>query len=137
LLRDPDEVDEVLQTALVIAWERLPQLRDAQRLDSWFFRVCQSVAARRLKSARDLVNVDLDQLPTEDRDDYDAVEDLLAFDRQVWSICRLPRQQRAVLISRLYRGLSVAETATLLRKRPGTVKATLNQAIGRLRRARR
>lgn len=61
--------------------------------------------------------------------------DSLTFDRRIWAIIRLPREQRAVVIARLYRGLSVAETARLLGKQPGTVRATLNHAIMRLRKA--
>lgn len=46
----------------------------------------------------------------------------------------LPPRQRAVVVLRFYAGLSVDETATALRCRPGTVKSLTHHAIERLRR---
>ena len=131
---DPDEVDEVLQVSMVIAWERLAQLRDPEHFRPWFIRICRSILSRRAAarapghSGDPVLALEGETITMEQ-----AVAEQTSFDRRLWSIIRLPPQQRAVVVARLYRGLSVAETARLLRKRPGTIKATLSQAIKRLR----
>jgi RNA polymerase sigma-70 factor, ECF subfamily len=132
---DPDDADDVLQAALVIAWEKLPELRDSHRIRQWFLRICRSVVSHRPACARATLNdATLEMVPDlEPVAQDEAMDELLTFDRRIRSIVQLPPQQRAVVITRLYLGLSVAETARVLRKRPGTVKATLNQAMKRLR----
>ena len=51
------------------------------------------------------------------------------------AVLALPARQRAVIVSRFYLGLDVAETARVLGCRPGTVKAHTFKALGNLRAA--
>ena len=51
------------------------------------------------------------------------------------AVLALPPRQRAVIVSRFYLGLDVAESARVLRCRPGTVKAHTFKALANLRHA--
>ena len=53
--------------------------------------------------------------------------------RTLARIATLPERQREVLLLRIFEGMSVNDTARTLGCRPGTVKAQLNRALGRLR----
>ena len=53
--------------------------------------------------------------------------------RTLARIATLPERQREVLLLRIFEGMSVKDTARTLGCRPGTVKAQLNRALGRLR----
>jgi RNA polymerase sigma-70 factor (ECF subfamily) len=61
-----------------------------------------------------------------------AVRDT-TIDRLEKAVAGLSHRQREVLVLRIYEGLSVTETAAVLRCREGTVKAHLHRAIRRLR----
>jgi DNA-directed RNA polymerase specialized sigma24 family protein len=52
---------------------------------------------------------------------------------QIGLLARLTPAQRAVVVLRFFADQSVADTARVLRKRPGTVKALTFQAMERLR----
>src|SRR4029079_14381198 len=39
ILRDPGLAEDALQNALVLAWSRLPKLRDPDRFEAWIHRI--------------------------------------------------------------------------------------------------
>src|SRR3954465_5270824 len=39
ILRDPALAEDALQNALVLAWRRLPKLRDPDRFEAWIHRI--------------------------------------------------------------------------------------------------
>ena len=39
ILRDPELAEDVLQTALVTIWRKLPHLREAERFEGWAYRI--------------------------------------------------------------------------------------------------
>ena len=50
------------------------------------------------------------------------------------SVGKLPKRQRTAFVLRYMEGLRTAETAEVMECAPGTVKASLHKAIGKLRR---
>jgi len=50
ILRDPGLAEDALQNALVLAWRRLPHLRDVDRFEAWIHRIlvhaCYDESAR-------------------------------------------------------------------------------------------
>jgi RNA polymerase sigma factor (sigma-70 family) len=130
---DRDHEDDLVQETLVRAWEKRGQLRDAGRLGPWLCRICRTIT----RGSNDHL-LDASALPDAgDRESSsttaNAIGEQILFDERLMLICRLPPQQKAVVLSRLYRGLSIKETAQALRKSEGTVKATLSQARRTLR----
>ena len=52
----------------------------------------------------------------------------------VWAVLRaLPTRQRTAIVLRFYEDLSEAQTAEIMRCRPGTVKSLVSRGIGKLR----
>jgi RNA polymerase sigma-70 factor (sigma-E family) len=52
----------------------------------------------------------------------------------VWEVLRaLPTRQRTAIVLRFYEDLSEAQTAEIMRCRPGTVKSLVSRGIGKLR----
>lgn len=54
-------------------------------------------------------------------------------ERALERIAALPERQREVVLLRIFEDMSVEDTARTLGCRPGTVKAQLSRALGRLR----
>ena len=44
ILRDPGSAEDALQNALVLAWRRLPRLRDPDRFEAWIHRFSSTPA---------------------------------------------------------------------------------------------
>jgi RNA polymerase sigma factor (sigma-70 family) len=52
----------------------------------------------------------------------------------VWALLRdLPVRQRTAIVLRFYEDLSVAQTAAVMRCRPGTVKSLVSRGVDALR----
>jgi RNA polymerase sigma factor (sigma-70 family) len=123
-LRDPTLAEDALHEAFVEGLRRPPAGDD--NLPGWLFRV----ALRRARRER----WPFSALPHHDRtaarDDIAALLDRLEAGRL---LALLTERQRALVVAHYYLGLSQAETATLFGVRPGTVSATIAQALARMR----
>jgi RNA polymerase sigma-70 factor (ECF subfamily) len=94
------------------------RLRDAQR-----------------KAVRTPVPVDTEEVLSQDADVVDVhtvVEELISTEAALALIGRLPRDQAAAVLLRYVAGLDVAQTATVLGKRPGTVRVAVHRGLKRL-----
>jgi RNA polymerase sigma-70 factor (ECF subfamily) len=123
-LAGADNKDDVVQEALINAWRKRAQF-NAERgsLGGWLMAI---VADQARKSWRrkfvffgqlEAANV----ATAEDRLDLEA------------AVSRLPGRQRLAVDCHYFAGLSVAETATVMRCSEGTVKSTLSDARRSLR----
>ena len=122
--------EELAHEALARAIERWNRVGAMASPEAWTYRTAfnlarssfrRSAAERR---ARGRMSVAAEAMP--DVTDAIAVRD---------AVLALPARQRAVIVSRFYLGLDVAETARVLGCRPGTVKAHTFKALGNLRAA--
>ena len=119
-----DEGDDVVQSACERALTRLDQFRVGTRLDSWMYRIVQTVWIDRLRSrkVRNEQGMDpgaLESLATGDAErEMTARLELTKVRRQV---ALLPEEQRAVLLLTAVEGLSYKETAETLNLPMGTV----------------
>ena len=123
-LAGPDNRDDVVQEALINAWTKRAQFNgDRGSLGGWLMAI---VADQARKSWRRRF-VFFGRLegpsvaPSEDR--LDLVE----------AVSRLPERQRLAVDCHYFAGLSVAETAAVMRCSDGTVKSTLSDARRSLR----
>jgi RNA polymerase sigma factor (sigma-70 family) len=123
-LRDPGLAEDALHEAFAEGLRQPPP--SSVNVPGWLFRV----ALRRARRRR------WDFLPfrgEEKRaaaDELDAVLDRLEAGRL---LALLTERQRAVVVAHYYLGLTQSETATLFGVRPGTVSATIAQALRRMR----
>jgi RNA polymerase sigma-70 factor (ECF subfamily) len=131
ILRDTERAEDAVQEALVRCWRDLPSLRDAASFDAWLNRLLMRAindefrATTRARSA-----VALLRLETSTRDSSEEVAVREQLDR---GFRRLSVEHRAVIVLRLYLGLSLEETATTLGIPAGTAKSRLHYATAAMR----
>jgi RNA polymerase sigma factor (sigma-70 family) len=121
--------EEFAQEALARAIERWSRVGAMASPEAWTYRTAFNLARSSFRRsanerrARDRMSP-VEQLP-------DAAEAIAVRE----AVLALPPRQRAVIVSRFYLGLDVADTARVLRCRPGTVKAHTFKALANLRTA--
>jgi RNA polymerase sigma-70 factor (ECF subfamily) len=132
ILRDPELAEDALQNALVLAWRRIPKLRDPDRFEAWIHRILvhacydESQRARPWKAA---VRV----LPMEGGSTPDGSSEIADRDELERAFRHLTLEQRAVFVLHHYLGLPLVEVAELLGIPSGTARSRLHYAIAGLR----
>jgi RNA polymerase sigma-70 factor (ECF subfamily) len=134
ILRDTGLAEDALQNALVIAWRRMPHLREPERFEAWFHRIlvhaCYDEAQRARQWTANVRVLPLDGPSTPDRSVSLADRDELER-----AFRRLPVDQRAVFVLHHYVGLPLVEIAELLQIPAGTARSRLHYATRGLRTA--
>ena len=126
---DSDGADAV-QDALLIAWRRLPQLRNPGLFQAWFRSIVVRAALHTSRRTRRIVELDLEVAAPLDQ--LDRALDLRTLRR---ALAGLNGKDRVLLTLHHYWDLPVAETARLLGVPEGTVKSRVHHAMHRLRAA--
>ncbi len=127
-----DEGDDLVQAACIRAIERQDQWRPGTRLDSWVYRIIQTIWLDRIRAVR--VRKDFAEGPvphlttTLSVDGVKAAEAQLTLTRVRSLIDRLPNEQRAVLLLVGVEGLTYREAADTLAIPTGTVMSRLARA---------
>ncbi|WP_428648103.1 RNA polymerase sigma factor [Roseibium sp.] len=135
LCRNPDQADDLVQTACERAIRSLDQFDPATRLDSWMFRIVQNLF---LNSQRDTANrarlFDLAMLDFEESYDGDkAAASSLDLQKVQAFIGQLDADNRDVLLKIAVEGRSYKDVADELGVPIGTVTSRLARARLRLR----
>lgn len=129
----PDAAADAAQDVFLRAYTGLPRFRFRAAPFTWLYRTLRNVCREYNRRAA------VQPLPLEDRDVVvaDEAPRRAASDRRLSRtlerIGTLPERQREVILLRVFEEMSVEDTARTLGCRPGTVKAQLNRALGRLR----
>src|SRR6476619_4836470 len=131
ILRDTGLAEDALQNALVLAWRRLPHLRDPDRFEAWIHRIlvhaCYDESQRARHWTANVRILPIGGLSTPD--DSAAIADRDEIERA----CRLLTiEQRAVFVLHHYLGLPLVEIAELLVIHAGTSRSRLHYAIAGL-----
>jgi len=133
VLRDSEAARDALQIALVHIWRDLPSLRDPLRFEAWSYRIilnCCRADRRRAHQSVILTTVSAIDAPVSDSQGAVAMRDELE-----QAFRGLTDQERAVLVLRYYRDLSVVEIAEAVGTSVGTVKSRLHYARRAIRAA--
>lgn len=129
-----EEGDDLVQSACERALSRIDQWQQGTRLDSWMFRIVQTVWIDRVRKRRE-VALDpkaWERLPGVDGVHQAETRSELAAVRRL--VGELPEEQRTVLLLVSVDGLSYREAAEALDLPVGTVMSRLSRArlhIGR------
>ncbi|MEV4566818.1 SigE family RNA polymerase sigma factor [Nonomuraea sp. NPDC049419] len=130
LARDWGAAEDLVQTALLKAWQAWPRLGDEREAYVRKIMVNLHVSwwRRRWRRAEMTSESPPDQAQTADHMGQ-------ADDRElVWqALGRLPARQRAVIVLRFFEDLSEAQTAETLGCSVGTVKSQASRALAKLR----
>ena len=128
ILRDPGLAEDALQNALVLAWRRIPKLRDPDRFEAWIHRILVHACYDESKRARPWIAA-IRVLPANGAstpDDSDRIADREELER---AFDRLTLEQRAVFVLHHYLGLPLVEIAELLEIPAGTARSRLHYAL--------
>ena len=131
VLRDTDVAEDAVQETLVRCWRDLPALRDPAKFDAWLPRLLMRAITDEFRSGRRRrAAVTLLRIEPSTADASADVATREALDR---GFGRLTVDHRAVIVLRLYLGLSIEETAVTLGIPVGTAKSRLHYATDAMR----
>ena|SRR5881396_956664 len=125
IVGDPHEALDVAQETFTRGLERWSKVAGMENPVGWFYRVATNLAISRRRWLKRRV---LGTGRPDDPASYEPSDPSL-----VAALRKLTPSQRAVVALRFYCDMSVASTAEVLGKAPGTVTALTSQALGRLR----
>jgi len=137
ITRDPVAADDVVQNVFLVAWRRLPQLRNPRSFGGWLRQIARSESLDLLRSRRRrgrLLDVDDDAVAAAAGDD--AMEHILEREEQrvlEEALAALPDDGREVLVLFYREGRSVRQVALLLGLSEAAVKKRLSRARAALR----
>jgi RNA polymerase sigma-70 factor (ECF subfamily) len=132
ILRDTGLAEDALQNALVLAWRRLPRLRDPEKFEAWIHRILVHACYDESQRARPWT-ASVRVLPMNGPSTPDASDDVANRDELERAFRRLTVEQRAVFVLHHYLGLPLVEVAELLEIPAGTARSRLHYAIAGLR----
>ncbi|HVS70896.1 MAG TPA: sigma-70 family RNA polymerase sigma factor [Phycisphaerae bacterium] len=131
ITRSHPDARDAAQDALLLAYQRLRQLRDPTRFGPWLLKIARR-SALRLRKHRRRENPSADLYTTPARPDgpvaHSFSDDLLA------ALDRLPAAQRHFILLRYLDGLSTPDIARLTATPLGSVTKQLSRAHEKLRR---
>ena len=130
LAKDLDRADDLVQAACERALNRLDQLREGSRLDSWLYRIIYTqwidkVRRRQIRSEKLLVlgrDNESRSVQTESDSRLNASLDIQH------ALQRLPEEHRAAVMLVCVEGYSYTEAAGVLNVPPGTVASRVSRA---------
>lgn len=127
------DAGDVTQEVLLLAWRKLPSLRDPDRAAAWIRRIvinrCMDHGRRAGRQIRTIRILDVHSLG-----DRSSSPEVTGFDPDLDRALRsLPVEQRAVLALHYAADLTIADVAAALELPVGTAKSRLNAALMRLR----
>jgi RNA polymerase sigma factor (sigma-70 family) len=134
ILRDTGLAEDALQNALVIAWRRIPHLREPERFEAWVHRILVHACYDESQRARRWT-ANIRVLPVDGPSTPDRSESLADRDELERAFRRLPVDQRAVFVLHHYVGLPLVEIAEMLEIPAGTARSRLHYAMHGLRKA--
>ena len=134
ILRDSGLAEDALQNALVLAWRRIPHLREPDRFEAWIHRILVHACYDESQRARQwTANVRV--LPIDGPTTPDGSAVVADRDELERAFRRLPVDQRAVFVLHHYLGLPLVEIAEMLEIPAGTARSRLHYATRALREA--
>lgn len=136
-VKDRGEAEDMAQQVFVKAFESLPSFKwRGAPFAAWLFRIArnQVVDYQRKAGARQPTVAIDDVTVLSDENLEDKIESKLAVERVLEAAKRLTPAQRDVLALRFGAEMSIAETAKIMSKNEGAIKALQHSAVNALRR---
>jgi RNA polymerase sigma-70 factor, ECF subfamily len=131
------DAQDAAQEAFVLAWRKLPSLREPARFDAWLDQIVRNACRMSLRHQRGLREISVDALASSEPVDgaADRATTIAAADAFDRAFARLSVDERAILVQHHLEAMSVAEIADRLGIPVGTAKSRLNHARTELARS--
>ena len=130
-----DDAVDAAQEAFLRAYKGFGRFRFQAEPFTWLYKTLENVCNefnRRAVRDRKIGQMLIEQNPVVNELVADGSEDIhMQQVRQL--IYQLPKRQQEVVLLRIFEGMSVEETATILKCSAGTIKANLHKAVNNLR----
>ncbi len=127
MVGDLEEAKDISQEVFARAFERWGVVGDLDRPEFWVYKVATNLSLSSLRRRR---------RASGRGDGLEPVMELALPEPELRAaVLALPPAQRGVVVLRFFLDASVEETARVMHKRPGTVRALTFQAMTRLREA--
>jgi RNA polymerase sigma factor (sigma-70 family) len=134
VLRDPDEAEDVVQEALLVAHRDLARLRDPASFGAWLGAIAANLARMRLRQRRaGWTTVEELRGGVRSAEPYELLEALERTTLVHSELDALPAGQRDIVRLYYLEGLSAPEIAALRGESQGSVRVRLHRARNRLR----
>ncbi|SDI93071.1 RNA polymerase sigma-70 factor, ECF subfamily [Frankineae bacterium MT45] len=104
-------------------------------IGAWFMTIARNIVLDHVKSARNRLEFTTGEVVEDERSEPSpeaAVLTMLSNDRLMAAVNALGDEQRECVVLRFIQGLSVAETAEIMGKKEGAIKALQHRAIRKL-----
>lgn len=130
LLHDPELARDASQETAYRFLAKLPQYRGESSLSTWSLGIAINVAREMRRKRRPTANLD-DVDPPSTSADVTSLPAISAEEKGAIAaaLADLSHRQREVILLRFFEEKSTEETAAVMDCAPGTVKATLHQAL--------
>ena len=130
ILGDPSEAEDAAQEACITAWQKLPTLRDVERLDAWLGRVLLNACRMRLRARRRVREIPMEESRAagDQPDGGRMVQRAEDVDRVARALDHVSADDRALLILHHVHDERVESIAATLGIPTGTVKWRLSRA---------
>jgi RNA polymerase sigma-70 factor, ECF subfamily len=137
ILGNPSEAEDAAQEACIAAWQKLPSLRDVERLDAWLNRVLVNACRMRLRSRGRVREIAIDdgRTPADLPDQGRMTERTEEVDRVARALDHVSVEDRALLVMHHVHSERVETIAASLGIPAGTVKWRLSRARHAVQRA--
>ena len=134
ILRDSERAQDAVQDALVLAWQDIHALRDADAWDAWLHRLTVRACVKLARKERRRISVEVRQAPDlELVGAPDLSISVVERDRLEREVGRLPIDQRAVMVVHYYLDQPLSAAAEILDIPVGTAKSRLHHGLAALR----
>ena len=128
-MRNSDDAMDVVQDAVVKAFEKEGTLRDRETMKTWFYRILVNTCIDSLRRRKRLVYTDADL----ERADASQEERVLESVTLYQALDRLPQEMKLVVTLRFFEDMKLSEIAQVTGAGVNTVKTRLYRALAQLR----
>ena len=131
-MKDVDAAEDVVQEAFIKSYERISSFEGRASYKSWLFQIAVNTAKNKLRSRKDVTDIDDIQLGVAPLAEtmliHGSVADLLHK-----FVDELPTRQRTALVLRVYDDMSFKEIAEIMECPYDTAKANYRHALMKLK----
>lgn len=123
ILKNPEDAEDIVQQALLTAYEKLYTLKDDDKFRSWMMRIVVNEAKMYIRKNSSIVYMeDMETVVEHVKDDRSSEKD-------VWDlVLSLKKELSTVVILYYAQGYRVNEISKIMRIPSGTVKSRLSKA---------